>query len=1339
VAQQSGSGHYAKNIAAAAANANTVTVTFNTAARYVDLRASEYSGLDTNNPLDGAASASGTGSSASTPSVTTTFGTDLIFGAGDTSGVFSQAGSGFTKRIITSPDSDIIEDKSAASIGSYNALASQSGSWVMQVVALRGAGTAPDTTPPSVPTSLSATAASQTQVNLSWSASTDNVGVAGYKVSRNGVQVATVTTTTYQDLGLTPGTTYTYSVAAWDAAGNTSGQSTTVNATTPTPDTTPPSTPGGLRTTPVSSTEIDLNWLASTDNVGVTGYKVYRNGVPAGSTTGSLAYKDNGLTPGTGYSYTVSALDAAGNESPQSIAVLATTPAPDTAPPTVPTGLNVTGATTSQLTLNWSASTDNVAVAGYHVFRGGTQVATVTVTTYQDTGLTAGTIYAYTVSAFDAAGNQSAQSTSVNGSTQATSGFPFVASVSANHRYLLDQFGNPFLMVGDSPHSLTANLSESEANTYFADRQAHGINSVWMQVLVDSYAGGRSNGATYDGTLPFTTPGDFSTPNPAYFQRLSDMVNLAAQHGITVFLDPMDTAGWQTEYESNGATKDYNYGVYLGNLFKSAPNIVWITGNDYGMWWNATDDADVTAISKGIRSVDPNHLQTVQLNGTISSSLDDQNWAPLINLNGAYTYYPTYDEVLHAYNQTPTMPTYLQEANYEFENNTGGAATTNETLRRQEYWTITSGGVAGQLYGNSYTWDTESWATEEANLDTPGVTQMQYWANLLESHEWYNLVPDQTHTFLTSGTGTYDSAQDDVLQSDYATAAVTPDGTFGLVYVPTARTITVNLNQMSGPVTMRWFDPSNNTYQSISGSPFAANSGPQQLTTPGTNADGNGDWVLVLEGSTVADNQAPSVPTGVTATGTSGSTATVSWTASTDNVRVTGYHVYRNGSLVGTATAASYQDTGLTPNTTYTYTVSAFDGAGNESAQSPAVNATTQAADAIPPSAPSGLTATPVSASEIDLSWLAATDNVGVTGYNVYRNGSLVGTTTSSVTYQDRGLNAGTTYSYVITALDAAGNQSAQSTGVNATTQAPDTTPPSVPTGLSVTGTTSATVSLSWAASTDNVDVTGYRVYRNGSLVGSAGTTSFTDSGLASGTTYSYTVTAYDAAGNESARSTAVNATTATVVAPTSPTFVQLNSATPQTAQTSVSLAFTKAQGSGDTNIVIIGFDSSSATITSVTDSAGNTYVVAAPLARAGAYSQAIYYAKNIVVAGAGANTLKVTFSASVPYPDIRILEYAGLDRTNPLDSTSSTTGFGATASSGNVTTGAPVELLIGAGTTSGLFTASGTGYTQRVITSPDGDIVEDRVVTTSGTYSATATQSGDEVMQLVAFKAAGQ
>lgn len=180
-----------------------------------------------------------------------------------------------------------------------------------------------DTTPPSVPTGLIATVKSTSAIDLSWAASTDNVGVSTYKVYRDTfiTPIATVTGSFFSDTGLTAATLYTYKVAAVDAAGNTSAQSVGTSATTTAAvDSTPPTVPTGLTATAISTTEIDLAWNASTDAVGVTGYRIYRDGgtTAYASVTSGITYKDFGVTQGSTHSYTVSAFDAAGNESAKS-------------------------------------------------------------------------------------------------------------------------------------------------------------------------------------------------------------------------------------------------------------------------------------------------------------------------------------------------------------------------------------------------------------------------------------------------------------------------------------------------------------------------------------------------------------------------------------------------------------------------------------------------------------------------------------------------------------------------------------------------------------------------------------------------------------------------------------------------------------------------------------------------------------------------------------------------------------------------------------------------------------------------------------------------------------
>src|SRR3954463_16036601 len=145
-----------------------------------------------------------------------------------------------------------------------------------------------------------------------WSASTDNVGVTGYIVKRNGIQVGTPTGTSYSDIGLSSATIYSYTVAARDAAGNTSADSAIASATTA--DTIAPSIPVSVVATAAGATTINLSWTPSTDNVGVTGYIVKRNGIQVATPT-ATSYSDTGLSSATTYTYTVAARDAAGNTS----------------------------------------------------------------------------------------------------------------------------------------------------------------------------------------------------------------------------------------------------------------------------------------------------------------------------------------------------------------------------------------------------------------------------------------------------------------------------------------------------------------------------------------------------------------------------------------------------------------------------------------------------------------------------------------------------------------------------------------------------------------------------------------------------------------------------------------------------------------------------------------------------------------------------------------------------------------------------------------------------------------------------------------------------------------
>ena len=176
--------------------------------------------------------------------------------------------------------------------------------------------------------------------------------------------------------------------------------------------------------------------------------------------------------------------------------------------------------------------------------------------------------------------------------------YPLKAS--ANGHYLTDSNGVPFLLMGDSPQSMIANLTPVQMSGYMANRRAMDFNSILVDALCTSYTGGNSNGTAYDGTPPFTSGTDpsnydLSTPNPAYFAELDALVSLAASYNLAVLLDPIETGGWLVTLENNGPAKAYNYGVYLGSRYRGFANIVWHSGNDFQSWNNSPTDNNLGA------------------------------------------------------------------------------------------------------------------------------------------------------------------------------------------------------------------------------------------------------------------------------------------------------------------------------------------------------------------------------------------------------------------------------------------------------------------------------------------------------------------------------------------------------------------------------------------------------------------------------------------------------------------------------------------------------------------------------------------------------------------------
>ena len=405
----------------------------------------------------------------------------------------------------------------------------------------------------------------------------------------------------------------------------------------------------------------------------------------------------------------------------------------------------------------------------------------------------------------------------------------FPLHVEAGKRYLVDAVGKPFFVNGDSPWDISSSVTREQADQYLEDRRLKGINTVLVELMEHFFSANPPKNIYGDG--PFTTPGDFSTPNEAYFANIDYVINSAAQKGILVMLTPAyvgyngGSQGWYQEMSANGTAKLQAYGLYLGNRYKNFKNILWVQGGDY----NVPDKSLVQALANGILSVDSKPQTYHASRGTAAM----QFWGtsePWLSVNDIYTDETTVvASAFGEYNRS-TAPFFLVEARYEGENNA-----TEQTVRLQAYQTVLSG-ASGHLMGNNPIWlFAAGW---QQALNSAGSRSLTQISNLFSSRQWWTLQPDTNNTTLTSGISS---------GSDRAVAARASTGSFAIAYMPSIRSITVDFSKLAGPnVKAQWVDPSTGTPSTISGSPFPASS-IRSLRPGANNASGYGDWVLLLE------------------------------------------------------------------------------------------------------------------------------------------------------------------------------------------------------------------------------------------------------------------------------------------------------------------------------------------------------------------------------------------------------------------------------------------------------------------------------------------------------------
>jgi fibronectin type 3 domain-containing protein len=1049
--------YYAANVVAAAANGNTVTVTFTGAANYPDIRIAEYRGIAPVNPVDVTAAAQGSSTSSNSGPATTTNANDLLVGANLVQTVTTGPGASFTTRVITNPDGDILEDRIVTTTGSYSATAAvSSGQWIMQMVAFRGASGGGDTQPPTAPTNLVATPAAGTQINLSWTGSTDNVGVAGYRIERcqgsgctTFVQVAAPvgTATTYSDTALTAATSYSYRVRATDAAGNLSGYSNSASATTP--DTVAPTVPTNLAASPVSTNQISLSWTASTDNVSVTNYLVERcqgggcsNFAQVG-TSPTASFNDAGLVASTSYNYRVRATDAANNLSGYSNTASATTlAAPDTQPPSPPTNFVATAAG-NKIVLSWTAATDNVGVAGYRIERcqggGCTAFAQIaapsgTGTTYNDAGLPSNTSYSYQVRAIDGAGNLGAYSSAASATTgdalPPTPPTNFAATASGNLINL----------------SWTASTDDVGVNGYLLER-CQGV--------------GCSNFVAIPGPTgavnAFSDPGLTVGATYSYRLRATD----AAGN-----LSPYSNSASATILDTQAPTQPTNLAATPAS--GSQINLSWTASTDnVGVTGYRIERCQGTGCTTFVQIAAPAGAGTTYSDSGLASNTTYRYQVRGADAAGSLS---AYSNVAGA--TTLAAPLGLVAA-YSFNEGTGttvadASGNNNAGTLQGATWT-----TAGK-YGNALSFNGSTSYVDLGNPASLQLTGSMTWSAWVKAAvnpaddgqiiaKSNNNAGWQLKTSRDTGVQTFSVAVSSGNNSRTQRNSLTQRALNTWYYVAgaydaSARTLNIYVNGVLDNGLLTGTVPASQVNQNVNvnigrrtgGTGFYFNGVIDEVRIYNralSQAEVQADMNMPI-GVVVLDTQPPTVPTNLVATPASSRQINLSWTASTDNVGVANYLIERCEGVgcadflaLATSSTRTFTDTDdLSASTSYSYRVRAADAAGNLSDYSATASATTDAPDTQAPTAPANLAATPTSPSQINLSWTASTDNVGVANYLIERCQGVgcstflqVGLSQTSA-YSDTGLAPSTNYSYRVRAIDAASNLSGYSNVVNVTT-----------------------------------------------------------------------------------------------------------------------------------------------------------------------------------------------------------------------------------------------------------------------------------------------------------------
>jgi hypothetical protein len=393
----------------------------------------------------------------------------------------------------------------------------------------------------------------------------------------------------------------------------------------------------------------------------------------------------------------------------------------------------------------------------------------------------------------------------------------FPLSIDSSGRFLKGSDGLPFLLHGDTPWSMAAQLTNAEITSYLNDRASKGFTAIMFNAIEHYFTSQSPLYRNVDGVDPFSSMTDFaSSMNSGYWNRVDHIVNSAYALGIACVINPAyfgyggGQEGWYTDVQAESDADLQTYGAALGTRY-SQGNVIWCLGGDYdGV--NSGNRTKQAQIIVGIRTVRTSDLVTAHPSpGTDGYA----NWSGVtgFNLNFAY---PGADDVYAScatsYGRSGPTPFFMGEAVYEQERST---PITAAGLRRQSYQALLSG-ACGQFFGNNPIWHFESpntlysySGTWESNLGSTGSTHQQHVKSLFTGFQWQKLVP-KTDTSLVSSS----------LSSGVSRIcpALASDGTFAMIWVPESTNVTIVTNALtgvSGQVRVRKYDTTAGTFSTV--------------------------------------------------------------------------------------------------------------------------------------------------------------------------------------------------------------------------------------------------------------------------------------------------------------------------------------------------------------------------------------------------------------------------------------------------------------------------------------------------------------------------------------------